>query len=246
MKKFGIILFGLGMLLAQPVAGQQTSPTYAPTLADQSLFKYEFKNGSYVGADWFQYVSVGPYSGLVGYSGVDRPMFTLYCVDFANRIYTGADINAWVSNVGVGNMSQTLLGSLGPASSVYGSPLLRYQKAAWLASQYFAEAGTAHWSAIQTAIWTMMTPTFGVDATYSNPWLGLVLASDWNPGAFDFNRWSVLTPMNADGTQIIGRQEMLAQTGVVTPEPQTYILLGSGLIFLVFFGRRRLREMGYA
>ena len=36
---------------------------------------------------------------------------------------------------------------------------------------------------------------------------------------------------------------MLVQS--VAPEPQTYILMASGLIFLVAFGRRRLKEMGY-
>ena len=36
---------------------------------------------------------------------------------------------------------------------------------------------------------------------------------------------------------------MLAQS--VVPEPQTYVLLFSGLIFMVFFGRRRMKEMGY-
>ncbi len=31
----------------------------------------------------------------------------------------------------------------------------------------------------------------------------------------------------------------------VVPEPQTYILMATGLLFMVFFGRRRMKEMGY-
>ena len=77
---------------------------------------------------------------------------------------------------------------------------------------------------------------------------------------FNFNEWNVLTPYDfgdrgeLDG--IRGRQEMLAQSPVnvvnvlarppiQVPEPQTYILLLSGMIFMVFFGRRRVKEMGY-
>jgi hypothetical protein len=62
--------------------------------------------------------------------------------------------------------------------------------------------------------------------------------------------------MDETGQRLIGRQEMLMQTAglptitevppTVTPEPQTCVLLFSGLIFMVFFGRRRLKEMGYA
>jgi hypothetical protein len=182
-------------------------------------------------------------------------MFTLYCVDFANRIYSGLDVNAMVSNIGIGDMSMTLLGA-GSAASTYGTPLQRYQSAAWLASQYFAAAGTAHWSAIQAAIWTIMTPTFPVSNTFANPWLSTVTASGFVPTGIDFNRWNVLTAMDETGQRLIGRQEMLMEGPVlrtvsevpptVTPEPQTYVLLFSGLIFLVVFGRRRLREMGYA
>ncbi len=34
-------------------------------------------------------------------------------------------------------------------------------------------------------------------------------------------------------------------TPAVTPEPQTYLLMGTGLIFPVLLGRRRMKEMGY-
>ncbi|MCJ7501044.1 PEP-CTERM sorting domain-containing protein [bacterium] len=257
MKRLGIILFGLFIFGAQPVAAQpQTSPSYAPTLANHSLFGYEFFAGSFVDGAGPRTEAVGPCAGLVGYSGVDRPMFTLYCVDFANRIYAGFDVTARVSNIGVGDVSLTRLGVEGPASSVYGTALQRYQKAAWLASLYFATPGTIHWSAIQRAIWTMMTPAYSIQAVYTNPYLGQIADPEWNPGAFNFNQWSVLTPVTADGSQVIARQEMLAQTGLlrlevtgspptVTPEPETYLLLLSGMLFMVFFGRRRMKEMGY-
>ena len=190
----------------------------------------------------------------MGWDNPTGPMFTLYSVDFANSIYSGLDVNAMVSNIGVGDMSMTLLGT-GSAASTYGTPLQRYQSAAWLASQYFS-AGTSSWSSIQAAIWTIMTPTFLVASTYANPWLSTVTASGFVPTGIDFNRWNVLTAMDGTGQRLIGRQEMLMQTPglptttevspTVTPEPQTYVLLFSGLIFMVFFGRRRLKEMGYA
>jgi hypothetical protein len=182
-------------------------------------------------------------------------MFTLYCVDYYNRIHVGYDATARVSNIGVGDMSLTRLGLEGPANSIYGTPLLRYQKAAWLASLYFASPGTLHWSAIQRTIWTMMTPAYSIQAVYTNPYLAQVADPNWDPGDFNFNEWSVLTPMTADGSQIAPKQEMITQALVpgsggavgptVTPEPETYVLLLLGLGFLAFFGRRRMREMGY-
>jgi len=255
MKKFGIILFGLGMLLAQPVAAQQTAPSYAPDVPNQTLFEYEFRKGSGVRGDWEEWApQVGPYLGRVGWDNPTGPLFTLYSVDFVNSIYSGLDVNAMVSNIGVGDMSMTLLGA-GSGASTYGTPLQRYQSAAWLASQYFT-AGTSSWSSIQAAIWTIMTPTFPVSSTFANPWLSTVIASGFVPTGIDFDRWSVLTAMDDTGQRLIGRQEMLMQGPVlrtvgevpptVTPEPQTYVLLFSGLIFLVVFGRRRLKEMGYA
>jgi hypothetical protein len=37
----------------------------------------------------------------------------------------------------------------------------------------------------------------------------------------------------------------LSRATTVTPEPETYLLMATGLIFLAFVGRRRLKENGY-
>ena len=155
---------------------------------------------------------------------------------------------ALVSLLGTGDVSTTRLGT---------GALAKYQKAAWLAATYFNVPGTAAWPAIQAAIWSFTTPTFSIPSALSTDVSTLVAnANAADLSSFDFSGWSVLTPVPYAGTLFRDRQEMLVQntllqiTGTpggpsVVPEPQTYVLLFSGLIFMVFFGRRRMREMGY-
>jgi hypothetical protein len=244
MKKLGILLLGVMLLAPQVVAGQQ----YAPALQDQSLFQYTFVAGSGVGnVNGYQ---VGPYVGRVGWNMPTAPTFSLYCVDYANSIASGNQINAFVSNIGGGDVSGTRLGIQGPVSSTYGTALERYQKAAWLAAKYFDVGMPGTWPAIQAAIWTIMTPDFVLYNPTNTAFLatvegllGQVTVSGWTPAGVDLNRWSVLTPYDEYGRPILAKQEMLVQS--VVPEPQTYILMATGLIFMVFFGRRRMKEMGY-
>jgi hypothetical protein len=254
MKRYGIIVFGLGMLLAQPMAAQQTSPSYAPDVPNKSMWEFKFSYGSGVVGDWAGAPQVGPYLGNVGWGF--RPAgaaFTLYCVDYANTIYSGYRATALVSNIGAGDFAGSRLGGAADA-------LVRYQKSAYLASLFFANVGS--WTGIQAAIWTIMTPGFQY-AAYANDgntdWLAVAESADLT--SFNFNTWNVLTVY--ENGRIANRQELIANTALaegngtpllptetplaptVTPEPETYLLLVSGLIFMAVLGRRRLRELGY-
>ena len=73
----------------------------------------------------------------------------------------------------------------------------------------------------------------------------MLAARDAGWVGMDFDDWHVLTAYDAAGQRLLPRQEMLTQTQSVVPEPQTYVLLFSGLIFMVVFGRRRMKEQGY-
>ena len=236
MKRFGIILYGLALIFGQPLAAQtQTSPTFAPNVPNKSMWNYTFKKGSGVTGTWSGAPQVGPYIGHTPTGAA----FTLYCVDQANYIWSGYKANVLVSNIGVGDISGTRLDGVADHAT-YGSSLDRYQKSAYLASLYFANMGS--WSPIQAAIWTIMTPSFlnpNAASDGTNTLLENAQAADLT--GFDFSTWNVLTPYK-DG-EITNKQEMVAQS--VVPEPQTYLLLFSGLIFMVFFGRRRMKEMGY-
>jgi hypothetical protein len=242
MKRFGIVLLGVALAFGQPVSAQE----YAPDLQHGSNFQYTFSEGSGQAATWGG-VQVGPYMGKVGHvawNSPTAPSFTLYCVDYANRISRGNQINAYVSTIGTGQIGMTRLGQ-----AVAPKALDRYKMAAWLASQYHG-AGAAHWSAIQTTIWTItaLSPfSAGNPANWTGPdgtnWSDEVIAAlNADFYGMNFDNWHVLTPVDDNG-RLVAKQEMLAQS--VVPEPQTYVLLASGLLFMVFFGRRRMKEQGY-
>lgn len=252
MKRSGIILFGLGLVIGPPISAQtQTSPTPAPIGTNKSLFEFMFRFGSGIYGEWPDAPQVGPYIGSVGHS-ITGPQFTLYSVDYLNTIYSGYRATALVSNLGEEDLSGTRLEEAGEADV-----LLRYQQSAYLASLYFANMGS--WSAIQAAIWAVMTPGFAYSAYANDGTDWLATAQNADLSGFNFNSWTILTPYAQDrfGDWVItSRQEMLAQNvfpevtaltpATVTPEPETYVLLLSGMVFLAFVGRRRLREAGYA
>ncbi len=253
MKKFGIILFGLGMLLAQPVAAQNI----APALPDQGEVQYSYDYpGQYVKASW-NGVYVGPYEGTLLAIGADptNAAISLYCVDFLHYAMPGKIVTASVSNIGGGDTSLARLGAGGLAS---------YKKAAFLSSLFQSYASIAGfsgltqaqaWSGIHAAIWYF---TSGSGPYTGDAWWGAFRSYADNNylGYGGYDQWSVLTTKSVANSRIQDSQEFLVQTPgfptiteippTVTPEPQTYVLLFSGLIFMVFFGRRRLKEMGYA
>ncbi len=255
MKKYGIILFGMGVLLAQPVAAQ-----IAPALPDPGTVQYTYNNPSLVKASW-NGIYVGPYSGTLLAIGADptNAAISLYCVDFLHYALPGKVVTASVSNIGGGNTGLARLGAGG---------LVAYKKAAFLSSLFQSYATIAQfsgltqaqaWSGIHAAIWSFTSgggpyggdPFFGAFAAYAN---------NNYVGYGDYDQWSVLTTKSvANNYRLQDSQEFLVQTQglprltevpevppTVTPEPQTYILMLSGLIFLVLIGRRRLKEIGYA
>lgn len=248
----GASIFTLAAMMAlsaTPAVGQDEIPRPLNTTE-----QFRFTGGSGVTASWAG-VQVGPYQGILE-SDITKPQLTLYCVDFAHSISTSSGIiDAYATSIGdpTGNMANTRLGAYGadPASDI-----LRYRKAAFLAAQFDAydvpgvsEAErTAAWSGLHAAIWYVMTPGFPA-YTVANQYLddladaiaGVNFDARWTD--FNFDEWSVLTDMNANGTQG-GVQEYLVRT-TVTPEPETYVLLLSGMLGIFVVARRRLRELGY-
>jgi hypothetical protein len=159
-----------------------------------------------------------------------------------------------------GSMANTRDGSAN-ISSGYPTGTTLYEEMAWLATQMMTSGRTVgDEEAIQEAIWSLSenpttsgSPTVaasGETQTYSQ-WVAdakyevtgsgsLVAGTYLTP---NYNNWLVLT-VPADAGVTIGSggtQELLAYTGQVptkTPEPASFVLIGSGLLMAAVFGRR--------
>lgn len=257
MKRAAILSFALALALLPGVASAQTVASPVPD-ADEYL---DYLGGSGVGGLFGAPSEVGPYRGK--FQTPPSYNFSLFCVDYLNNAADG-----WVmsTRLGVGqlnaNMGNTKLG--------VGS-LATYRQAAYLASLFDSWAtyiGVPYttnfntttvstknqvWSAIQVAIWEVMYP--GVNGFAGNQGLsGYVtgLAAAAVGGGWKADRWYVLTPETATANSPTGtplgviadRQEFLVRT--VVPEPSTYLLLATGLLFLVAFSRKRFLGRGNA
>lgn len=235
MKRLGIILLGATMLLAKPLSGQNL---VKPALNDDSSITY-----TYLGTQDKENTGFGPYVGALGYAGANP--VNIYCVDLYRHTVTGARITANVQN---------LSDPFGLAAPMYygGSDLQTdLKKAAWLSMQFWNPANSGDWKAIHYAIWsltsgTLLNPSYPLHISASH-WVSLAEANYMSYG--NYSDWSLLTfesgfLEDTPTTTVRDAQSMLVQS-TVTPEPETYLLMATGLLFLAFFGRRRLKENGY-
>jgi len=244
-KKLAIVLWGLMLFAVQPVAGQFVPDQLATQPEGSVDVNFVGTNNAIDGLAVAFGAVVGPYRGLV--DGFDA---TLYCVDFTHHVSNGNYWSAFATALNDGastDVSATRLGNY-----------TIYRNAAFLASLYSVVTPTkANWTALQGGIWSLTNPTdfasvAGASAAqYSlaalfDPTSGLLkdysgYAGRWE--TYDPSSWSVLSWTSSYGTTPDERQEFLVQSTV--PEPETYVLLLSGLVMIFFVARRRMKENGY-
>lgn len=184
---------------------------------------------------------VGPFWGTLT-SDPTKPVIDLYCVDVLNMVLWGSTWDANFTNMASGDLSLTRHGD---------SKLTQYQQAAFLASQY-STVSTSQYGGLQAAIWNLLNPgnpnggTNPLNTGHEAYWLGL--ANSWYTGggasSFDFSQWTIVTDVRAAGVvKGVGSQEFITSSlnTAVTPEPETWMLMGTGLLVIVGFAVKRGR-----
>jgi hypothetical protein len=256
-------MLAAALVLPQATQAQDTIPR---ALNSQETLKFMPSGGLSTVAS-YDNVYVGPYKADITSGNPTLPGMTLYCVDFANGITWNHVWTVDVTSIGTGASDAAVGGTLGNTrlGNDPGVSLDNYRQAAFLASLFsswnsytsmtYNYGGTQTfnskakvWSGIHGAIWSIMTagyPTTAVTTpalanAMSSPFIGLAataLASGFTGQyAMNFDQWSVLTDVTDPGVQ-----EYLVQTTVpqVVPEPETYVLLLSGLMLLWAVSRKR-------
>jgi hypothetical protein len=177
----------------------------------------------------FKKVYVGKYSG----ASPGLPALDLFCVDFLNSMQIG---DTWTARF---TSLSHLVAGIGSDNTRFGQQgltdiALRYQKAAWLSMQ-FALNSTSTWGGIHQAIWNIFTPTSpNWTGTGSTTWRAKadLASTDGTFDSVDWQSWYVVTDVNTVGGSD-GKQEFLTY---LTPEPETLILLATGLAVVLGYG----------
>ncbi len=184
-----------------------------------------------------QFANLSTHSSLVpaGGGATFGPTADVFCVDFFHNATVGQTGSVYLTNLG--NLGAGWLGTYTRSTS-----LEKYLESAWLAQQIdVVGANTRAGLEISGAIWQIMsgTPFYrqAGGSWYNNYlntgikyWRDLAVAN-WtgtSEQGVNASEWVVVTPTNLSDAN--STQEFITQ---VTPEPETMILLGTGLLVMM-------------
>jgi hypothetical protein len=177
---------------------------------------------------------VGPYQGATGDNFTKR--ITLNCVDFFHHISLGQVWNANITNLGVGDLSNTRFGAM------FANAATLYRQAAYLTTQYAGKTN-AQIAQIQATIWRLFdnNPTVDPPNPGTSYWLNLARA---NYTSIDANRIMIITDVNARYASGFDNPNSAQEfvTYNVTPEPISMMLLGTGLAGVAAARRRKKKQ----
>ncbi len=156
-----------------------------------------------------------------------QPTISVICDDFSHEVTIGETWKGHISTFA--DLSNTRFGT---------ADTQQYDEAAWLFTQFRTDPSQA--GDINFALWALFTPSTTSSSGYTAgaaTWYNNALAW-YNTGGentFNFSGFEIITP--DDLTSSNSPQEFITYSP--TPEPSTLLLLGTGLLGLGSFGRKR-------
>jgi hypothetical protein len=182
---------------------------------------------------------VSPYTGNMSSNG-QSSFVTLFCDDFNNEVTWNQVWQANVTQLSSGDLSNTRYGNAPDVALLQGTnpyyatytPAQLYAQAAWLTTQFnqFLQSNPGQVIALQYAIWDLFDPNAPTNSA-AQAW---ILCAEQNFGSVNLNNFEVIT--NVAPLALTGQEQEFI---VTTPEPETFALLGAGLLSLVFMSRRK-------